>query len=123
MPIIPTVRCRQMRSSLDFYTTILDFRRANGKEDIRDPSFVVLMREGDTLFLSSHAGDGVFGQHVVVTTEDVDVLFNTFLARGLVPPKRDSPVHHGPIEQSWGTREFYVDDPDGNTLVFMQASA
>ena len=25
-----------------------------------------------------------------------------------------------PIDQSWGTREFYVDDPDGNTLRFIE---
>jgi hypothetical protein len=43
-----------------------------------------------------------------------------FLARGLVPPERDSPVHKGPTDQTWGTREFYVDDPDDNTLVFVQ---
>jgi hypothetical protein len=29
-------------------------------------------------------------------------------------------VHAGPIDQTWGTREFYVDDPDGNTLRFTQ---
>ena len=51
---------------------------------------------------------------------DVDALFNAFVARGLVPPERDSPVHRGPTDQSWGTREFYVDDPDGNTLRFVQ---
>ena len=54
-------------------------------------------------------------------TEDIDALFQKFVSRGLVPLQRDSPVHHGPVEQSWGTREFYVDDPDGNTLVFTQA--
>jgi catechol 2,3-dioxygenase-like lactoylglutathione lyase family enzyme len=121
MAIIPTVRCGQMKSSVDFYTKVLDFTLAESDEDMKDPAFVVVRRAGDTLFLSSHAGDGVFGQHVVIMTEDVDALFSKFLARGLVPPKRDSPVHHGPIEQSWGTREFYVDDPDDNTLVFMQA--
>ena len=54
-------------------------------------------------------------------TEDIDALFQKFLARGLVPPNRDSPVHHGPTDQTWGTREFYVNDPDGNTLRFTQA--
>jgi hypothetical protein len=29
-------------------------------------------------------------------------------------------VHEGPLDQSWGTREFYVDDPDGNTIRFTQ---
>jgi uncharacterized glyoxalase superfamily protein PhnB len=80
----------------------------------------VLSRAGDTLLLSSYSAGGTFGQAVVVMTEDVDVLFRKFVDRGLVPPERDSPVHHGPVDQSWGTREFYVDDPDGNTLVFTQ---
>jgi hypothetical protein len=29
-------------------------------------------------------------------------------------------VHEGPLDQTWGTREFYVDDPDGNTIRFVQ---
>jgi catechol 2,3-dioxygenase-like lactoylglutathione lyase family enzyme len=120
MAIIPVVRCTHLKESLDFYTR-LDFRRMDGDEDPTDPSFVVLSHAGDLLFLSSHRGDGAFGQAVVVMTEDIDALFEKFLARGLVPPNRDSPVHHGPTDQTWGTREFYVDDPDGNTLRFTQA--
>ena len=83
----------------------------------------MLSREGDQVFLSSHRGDGEFGQAVVVTTDDVDALFRRLRARGLrTPGNPDAPtqVHHGPIDQSWGTREFYVDDPDGNTLRFTQ---
>jgi catechol 2,3-dioxygenase-like lactoylglutathione lyase family enzyme len=109
-----------MKSSLEFYTTVLDFKLVDNQVDTTDPTHVVLRRAGDTLFLSSHAGDGTFGQHVVVVIEDVDALFQKFLARGLVPPERDSPVHHGPTAQSWGTREFYVDDPDDNTVVFVE---
>jgi hypothetical protein len=100
MAIIPTVRCRRIRTSVDFYTKVLDFVRAGGDDDMNDPTFIVLMRKGDTLFLSSHAGDGEFGQAVVVMTEDIDALLETFLARGLVPPSRDSEVHHGPTDQS-----------------------
>lgn len=75
----------------------------------------------DLLFLSSHSGDGVFGTAVVVTVRDIDALFETFRARGLDPShKPDSPVHQGPLDQTWGTREFYADDPDGNTLRFTQ---
>ena len=63
--------------------------------------------------------DGVFGQAIVVDVPEVDALFETFRARGLVPSgKPDSPVHQGPLDQTWGTREFYADDPDGNTLRF-----
>jgi hypothetical protein len=56
-----------------------------------------------------------------VTTDDLDALVEQYRSRGLtVPIRPESPVHSGPIDQSWGTREFYVDDPDGNTLRFTQ---
>jgi catechol 2,3-dioxygenase-like lactoylglutathione lyase family enzyme len=124
MPIIPTVRCSNLRRSVAFYTDVLDFQYVEGDDDLADPAFCVLSREGSLLFLSSHRGDGAFGQAVVVTTDDVDGLFRKFLERGLRTPgdpAMPQHVHEGPIDQSWGTREFYVDDPDGNTLRFMQA--
>jgi catechol 2,3-dioxygenase-like lactoylglutathione lyase family enzyme len=123
MTIIPTVRCRHMEVSIAFYTKVLDFERVDGDDDNDDPSFTVLVRQGDRLFLSSHAGDGAFGQAIVVLTDDIDALFRKFRMRGLkTPGNPDAPkaVHEGPIDQSWGTREFYVDDPDGNTLRFTE---
>lgn len=123
MAIIPTVRCTSMRASLAFYTGVLDFVRVDGDDDLGDPSFSVLSREGDQLILSSHRGDGAFGQAIAVTTENVDSLFRKFRERGLVTPGNpEAPehVHEGPIDQTWGTRELYVDDPDGNTLRFTQ---
>ena len=113
-----------MRKSLAFYTGVLDFERVDGDDDPGDPSFSVLARDGDHLFLSSHRGDGVFGQAVVITTNDANALFRQFRERGLrTPGNPDAPdeVHEGPINQSWGTCEFYVDDPDGNTLRFTQS--
>ena len=124
MAIIPTVRCRRMEKSLAFYTQVLDFERVDGDDVLSDPSFSVLRREGDSLFLSSHRGDGAFGQAIAVLVGDVDGVFRKFRTRGLkTPGNPDAPkhVHEGPIDQSWGTREFYVDDPDGNTLRFTQA--
>jgi hypothetical protein len=70
VPIIPTVRCSRMAQSLQFYTKVLDFE-STSDVDNRDPSFNILIREGDRLFLSSHGGDGEFGQAVVVITTDV----------------------------------------------------
>lgn len=124
MAIIPTLRCRNMRQSLAFYTGILDFERVDGEDQLDDPSFSVLARDGGCLFLSSHRGDGVFGAVVAVTTHEVDALFRTFRAHGLqTPGNPDAPehVHEGPIDQTWGTREFYVEDPDGNTLRFVES--
>jgi catechol 2,3-dioxygenase-like lactoylglutathione lyase family enzyme len=121
MTIVPTIRCSRMQRSLAFYTRVLDFECV--EDGGRDPSFSVLRRDGALVFLSSHRGDGAFGQAVVVATTGVDALVRTFRSRGLVTPGDPSApteVHEGPIDQSWGTREFYVDDPDGNTLRFVQ---
>ncbi|HEV7229354.1 glyoxalase superfamily protein [Brevundimonas sp.] len=119
MAIIPTVKCADVDRAVDFYTGVLDFRLEGRWPDHGDPGFATLTRGADVLYLSSHSGDGVFGQAVVVVTEDLDGLFESFRARGLDPShKPESPVHQGPLRQTWGTREFYVDDPDGNTLRF-----
>jgi catechol 2,3-dioxygenase-like lactoylglutathione lyase family enzyme len=123
MAIIPTIRCRNMRASLAFFTDVLDFERVDGDDTLDDPTFSVLARDGDLVFLSSHRGDGEFGQAIAVLVDDVNALFRKFRMRGLkTPGNPDAPqaVHEGPIDQSWGTREFYVDDPDGNTLRFTQ---
>ena len=120
MAIIPTIRCRDIRASVRFYTQVLDFTRADGRDAADEFGFAVLSRAGDSIFLSTGAGDGEFGQALVVMTEDVDALWQKFLSRGHVPPDSEGPVHRGPTDQTWGTREFYVDDPDGNTLRFTQ---
>ncbi len=121
MPIIPIMRCRSMRTSVAFYTGILDFERADGEDDPEDCSVILLRRGADQLCLSSD--DGVFGTAVVVTTDDVDGLFHRFRQRGLqTPGNPEAPklVHEGPVDQTWGTREFYVEDSDGNTMRFTQ---
>jgi len=121
MTLIPTVRCSSMRRSLAFYTQVLDFTREGVWPSEDDPAFAVLKRDGDEMHLSSHSGDGVFGQAVVIVTNDADSAFSFYKSRGLDPShKPQSPVHQGPLDQTWGTREFYVDDPDGNTMRFIQ---
>ena len=123
MAIIPTVRCRRMQASIAFYTQVLDFDLLEGNPLDEDPGFAVLGREGDLLLLSSHRGDGEYGQCVAVLVDDVDAVFRKLRDRGLeTPGNPEAPqaVHEGPIDQTWGTREFYVDDPDGNTLRFTQ---
>ena len=123
MAIVATFRCRNMAKSLAFYTQTLDFVLVDGDDDPADPSFAVLGREDGHLILSSHRGDGEFGAVVMISTNDVDAVFRTLRGRGLVTPGNPAApqaVHEGPIDQTWGTREFYVDDPDGNTLRFTQ---
>src|SRR5215475_5082619 len=110
MAIISVLRCSRIKPSVEFYTRTLDFTLADDDE-LSDPAFVFLRRAGDLLAMSSY-GDGPIARSVVmVMTEDIDALFDKFLARGLKPSKPESPVHQGPTDQTWGTREFYVDDP------------
>ena len=121
MSLVPMMRCRDMQASVAFYTDVLDFTRVDGDDDPNEFDFITLSREGDQLALSRD--DGVFGTVIVVTTPDVDALCRRFRTRGLhTPGNPDAPqlVHEGPIDQTWGTREFYVEDPDGNTLRFTQ---
>lgn len=120
MAIVPTIRCSNIRASVAFYAHLLGFERLDA-EALEDPSYCALSRNGDRIFLSSHRGDGEYGQAIVVEVANVDDEWRALLRRGMRPPDRpDSPVHQGPTDQTWGTREFYVDDPDGNTLRFIQ---
>ena len=119
--IVPTVRVTAMARAVDFYTRVLDFEQVGTWPGAGDPSFSVLRRDGGEVHLSSHGGDGATGQAVAVIVPEVDALYAAFRARGLDPShKPQSPVHQGPTDQSWGTREFYADDPDGNTIRFIQ---
>jgi len=119
MSIIPVVRSSQIMRSVAFYTEVLDFRLVGVWPEPADPGFAVLTRNGDELHLSSHGGDGAYGQSVTVLVDDVNELFARFRARGLDGShKPDSPIHQGPTDQTWGTREFCADDPDGNKVCF-----
>ncbi|WHZ06931.1 MAG: hypothetical protein OJF59_000684 [Cytophagales bacterium] len=122
MKLVPTFRCLNFQESLDFYTKILefniDFIHETPTPD-RIVHFAGLDKNGCELHLSEHRGDGVFGSVAYVRVDEVDELFKRFVRNGLPKShKKDSPVHHEPTDQTWGMREFYVDDPSGNTLRF-----
>ncbi len=119
MKIIPTMKCKDMKESLSFYTDILDFEHVGTWPPSGSPSFSILRKEGAEINLSTHSGDGTFGNVVYILVDDVDSLFKKFVDRGLdTSYKKESPVHQGPLNQTWGSREFYVNDPNGNTLRF-----
>jgi catechol 2,3-dioxygenase-like lactoylglutathione lyase family enzyme len=119
--LIPTFVVRDIAEAVAFHTGVLDFQLAFVlNEDA--PFYAVMTRGADELHLSLHSGRGPCGHgSAIVVCEDVDGLFAAFRARGLsVPIRPESPVHEGPFDQTWGTREVYIDDPSGNTLCFQQ---
>jgi catechol 2,3-dioxygenase-like lactoylglutathione lyase family enzyme len=119
--LIPTFVVGDISAAVTFYTGILDFQLASPLPD-GSTFYAVLTRGRDELHLSLPSGRGGHGNcSAIVVCDDVDGLFASFRARGLsVPTRPDSPVHDGPLDQTWGTREVYIDDPSGNTLCFQQ---
>ena len=102
-PATQTFYCELLGFSLDFAVPATD--------STPDPCYMGISRDGATLHLSSHAGDGVTGGVVLFRCEDLDALHAEFIAR-------EVPIHVAPVNQTWGTREMYVRDPDGNSLRF-----
>lgn len=121
MKIISLLRCNNLKESIAFYTGILDFTLKYPEE--ADDEWAVDIINGDAEILLA-SKDGTPRIPVIIKVNDVDALFNKYISRGLIVPNNpNSPVHNSPIDQTWGMREFYVDDPSGNTLRFAQVIA
>lgn len=116
MKIIPLLRCPNLKEAIRFYTNVLDFHLKYPAEAGNEWGFELV--HGDTgLIVVSQ--DGSPRTVVYISVENVDDIFRRYLDRGLVIPNdEDSPVHNRPIDQTWGLREFYINDPGGNTLRF-----
>ncbi len=109
-----------MRAAIRHYTEVLDFVMT-WQDDTPDSPVVDLGHEEMELQITTHESERLFGSVVYVWVNDVDQLFAKFISRGLdISAKSGSPVHSGPVNQTWGRREFYVTDADGNTLRFCQ---
>jgi catechol 2,3-dioxygenase-like lactoylglutathione lyase family enzyme len=119
--LIPVLIVRDMPEAIAFHTGVLDFELAFSTPP-EAPFYAILSRGADELHLNLTHEQKHFGQSSsIVLCDDVDALFASFVARGLsVPTRENSPVHDGPLDQTWGTREVYIDDPSGNTIIFQQ---
>ena len=78
-----------------------------------DPCYMGISRDGVWVILSSFPGDGVSGGVVNLVVDSVDSLHAEFVAAGVAI---DTP----PVDQTWGMREMYVKDEDGNCIRFQQ---
>ncbi len=120
--MIPLFKCRNLKDAVDFYTCILDFELKYADPAANDWGGADLINTDVELQLTTYESDTLYGSVVNVWVDDVDGLFNKYLERGLdTSHKKNSPVHQGPLDQTWGTREFYVTDTDGNTLRFCRS--
>lgn len=78
-----------------------------------EPGYLGLSRDGIGLHLSSFSGDGVAGGVASFYVRDVNALHTEFSSR-------EVPIELPPYDQTWGNREMYLRDADGNSLRFIQ---
>jgi catechol 2,3-dioxygenase-like lactoylglutathione lyase family enzyme len=114
---VPVLHVADSTIAERFYCGQLGFARDfayRPLEEQPDPCYQGLHRGDARIHLSSFAGDGVAGGVVYLPVSDVDALYRELLS------KRVS-IDLSPTDQTWGNREMYVRDPDGNSLRFIGA--
>jgi uncharacterized glyoxalase superfamily protein PhnB len=116
---IPVLHVSSSIGAEEFYCQRLGFRREFAyrvDESKADPCYMGLVRDEAWLHVSSFSGDGVSGSVVRFEVEDVDGLHAELVAKGVR-------IDTGPVDQTWGTREMYVKDADGNSVRFVEERA
>lgn len=123
MRIVPLFKVTDMRAALRHYTEVLDFVMT-WPDDTPDSVVVDLGHEETELQLTTLESERLFGSVVNIFVDDADALYAKYKSRGLATDRwPESAVHTRPTNQTWGRREFYVTDADGNTLRFGQLIA
>ena len=115
---MPLLHVSNAQSAVEFYAR-LGFRIEYAHGPVvspasphADPCYMALSRDDVWIILSSFSGDGVAGGVVNFHLDDVDALYDEFATAEI-------PVDVAPVDQTWGTREMYVRDPDRNSLRFI----
>ncbi len=111
---IPVIAVSDSVRAEDYYCRVLGFQKmfAYPAEAISpDPRYLGLSRDGVWLHLQSFKLERAGMTDAFLWVTDVDRLHEEVAARGAV-------VQLAPTDQTWGTRETGIRDPDGNVLVF-----
>ncbi len=111
---LPVLHVTDSHSAEEFYCGKLGFKLESAhRHEGGEPAYLWVSRDDVHLHLSSFSGDAVVGGVVMVLVDDVDALFEDLSAKGVAFDPR-------PIDQTWGNREMYAKDPDGNSIRFFK---
>jgi uncharacterized glyoxalase superfamily protein PhnB len=112
---IPLLHVTNAAKAIEFYCHGLGFRlefehRPEGVT--ADPCYMGISRDGVWIHLSSFSGDGVVGSVANLMVDNVERFYEEFVSKNV-------PIDLPPVDQTWGSREMYVKDADGNCLRFI----
>jgi uncharacterized glyoxalase superfamily protein PhnB len=111
---IPVIAITDSTRSEDYYCRVLGFQKmfAYRPDPTKtDPCYLGVARDGVSLHLHSFKPERAGMTDTFLWVDDVDLLHDEVASRGAT-------IHMPPTDQTWGTRETAVRDPDGNVLVF-----
>jgi len=111
---IPVIAVSDSARAEDYYCRVLGFQKmfAYPPDATKsDPRYLGVARDGVWLHLQSYKPERAGMTDAFLWVADVDRLHNELSARGAA-------VQLPPTNQTWGTRETGIRDPDGNVLVF-----
>lgn len=112
--VVPVISITDSARAEDYYSRVLGFTRTflyQADPQRTDPCYFGMERDGVALHLESYRPDRAGIAGVFFWVEDVNALYQEFIARGAT-------IQLPPTDQTWGTREIHVRDPDGNVLGF-----
>ncbi len=111
---IPVIAVSNSARSEDYYCRVLGFQKMfayRPDPSLADPCYLGVARDGVWLHLQSFKPERAGMTDTFLWVTDVDQLHDEFCSRG-------ASIQLPPTDQTWGTRETGVRDPDGNVLVF-----
>jgi uncharacterized glyoxalase superfamily protein PhnB len=111
---IPVIAVSDSVLSEDYYCRVLGFRKMfayRPDPNKSDPCYLGVARDGVWLHLQSFKPERAGMTDAFLWVANVDLLHVEVSERGAV-------IQLPPTNQTWGTRETGIRDPDGNVLVF-----
>jgi uncharacterized glyoxalase superfamily protein PhnB len=106
--LVPMLQTLDMDRTVTWYESVLGFRR----EDEQINGWCSLRRDGVTIMFmtNAHLGDPHATATQYITVDDIDALWESV--------KAHCKAEWGPVDMSYGLREFAIRDPNGYLLSF-----